>query len=227
MTIPVAVNRNFIARADALARVQKIVSFLKNNAQHFHGAFSHWMDGITGAVIPFAANDDGADIVETSFLVMGLLTARQYFNAADASETNLRNGINDLWNGVEWDWFRQNGKNVLYWNWSPNSGWSVNVPIQGWNGAGDLYAAASSNTMQFKSGLDSGFARNGAIKNNNSYGYTLPLGESYGGRCSSSIIHFLALSPWFERYLCGLSNTNRQSQKLIIVLQGKRAVLRL
>ena len=119
MTIPVAINRNFITRADGLARVQKIVSFLKNNAQHFHGAFSHWMNGTTGIVIPFASNDDGADIVETSYLVMGLLTARQYFNAADAAETNLRRDINDLWDEVEWDWFRQNGKNVLYWNWSP------------------------------------------------------------------------------------------------------------
>ena len=147
MTIPVAVNRNFITRADGLARMQKIVGFLKNNAQQFHGAFSHWINGTTGAVVPFAANDDGADIVETSYLIMGLLTARQYFNGTDAAETNLRNDINDLWNEVEWDWFRQNGKNVLYWNWSPNSGWAVNVPIQGWNECLITYVlAASSNT---------------------------------------------------------------------------------
>ena len=198
MAIPVAVNRNFITRADGLARVQKIVSFLKNNAQHFHGAFSHWMNGTTGAVVPFAANDDGADIVETSFLVMGLLTARQYFNAADAAETNLRNDINDLWNEVEWDWFRQNGKNVLYWNWSPNSGWAVNVPIQGWNESLVTYVlAASSNTHAIpKSVYDSGFARNGGIKNNNNYyGYTLPLGESYGGPLFFEHYSFLGIDP--------------------------------
>ena len=106
MTIPVAINRNFVTRADGLARVQKIVSFLKNNAQTFHGAFSHWMNGSTGAVVPFATNDDGADLVETSYLLMGLLTARQYFNAVDASETTLRSDINDIWNQVEWDWFQ-------------------------------------------------------------------------------------------------------------------------
>ena len=198
MTIPVAVNRNFITRADGLARVQKIVSFLKNNAQHFHGAFSHWMNGTTGTVIPFASNDDGADIVETSYLVMGLLTARQYFNAADAAETNLRNDINDLWDEVEWDWFRQNGKNVLYWNWSPNSGWAVNVPIQGWNESLITYVlAASSNTHAIpKAVYDSGFARNGAMKNNNSYyGYTLPLGESYGGPLFFEHYSFLGIDP--------------------------------
>ena len=198
MTIPVAVNRNFITRADGLVRVQKIVSFLKNNAQHFHGAFSHWMNGTTGAVIPFATNDDGADIVETSYLVMGLLTARQYFNATGAAETNLRNDINDLWNEVEWDWFRQNGNNVLYWNWSSNSGWAVNVPIQGWNESLVTYVlAASSNTHAIpKSVYDSGFARNGGIKNNNNYyGYTLPLGESYGGPLFFEHYSFLGIDP--------------------------------
>jgi hypothetical protein len=171
---------------------------LKNNAQHFHGAFSHWMNGTTGIVIPFASNDDGADIVETSYLVMGLLTARQYFNAADAAETNLRSDINDLWDEVEWDWFRQNGKNVLFWNWSPNSGWAVNVPIQGWNESLITYVlAASSNTHSIpKSVYDSGFAQNGAIKNNNSYyGYTLPLGESYGGPLFFEHYSFLGIDP--------------------------------
>jgi hypothetical protein len=171
---------------------------LKNNAQHFHGAFSHWMNGSTGAVVPFAANDDGADLVETSYLVMGLLTARQYFDAADISETNLRNDINDVWNQVEWDWFRQNGQNVLYWNWSPNSGWAVNVPIQGWNECLITYVlAASSNTHAIpKVAYDNGFARNGAMQNNSTYyGYTLPLGESYGGPLFFDHYSFLELIP--------------------------------
>src|SRR6185295_810253 len=101
MAIPVAINRNFITRTEGLARVQKITDFLKNTAPHFHGAFSHWMNGTTGAVVPFAANDNGADLVETSFMMMGLLTARQYFNGADPSETTLRSDINSLWNAVE------------------------------------------------------------------------------------------------------------------------------
>lgn len=198
MSIPVAINRNFISRSDGLARVQKIVSFLKNNAQHFHGAFSHWMNGSTGAVVPFSADDDGADLVETSFLVMGLLTARQYFDGTDASETNLRIGINDLWDQVEWDWFRQSGLNVLYWNWSPNSGWAVNVPIQGWNECLITYVlAASSNTHAIpKAVYDNGFARGGGMINNNSYyGYTLPLGEPYGGPLFFEHYSFLSIDP--------------------------------
>src|SRR5438105_4024955 len=83
----------FISRADGLARMQKIVSFLKNTAQTFHGAFPHWLNGTTGSVIPFSAKDDGADLVETSYLMQGLLTARQFFNGTDTSETGLRNNI--------------------------------------------------------------------------------------------------------------------------------------
>src|SRR6202000_943400 len=87
MAIVTGVNRNFISKANGLARMQKIVSFLKNTAQKFHGAFPHWMNGATGAVVPFGAQDDGADLVETAYLMEGLLTARQYFNGTGTDET--------------------------------------------------------------------------------------------------------------------------------------------
>jgi hypothetical protein len=198
MAIPVAINRNFITRAEGLARMQKIVGFLKSTPPRFHGAFSHWMNGTTGAVVPFSANDNGADLVETSYLVMGLLTARQYFNGADPAETTLRNDINILWNDVEWDWFRQNGKKVLYWNWSPNFGWAVNVPVQGWNECLITYVLAASSTTHGipKAVYDSGYARNGAMVNGNSYlGYTLPLGPSYGGPLFFEHYSFLGIKP--------------------------------
>ena len=198
MAIVTAVNRGFITRSQGLARIQTIVSFLKNIAPKFHGAFSHWMNGTTGAVIPFSTNDNGADLVETSYLMMGLLTARQFFNGADPAETTLRNDINVLWNGVEWDWFRQNGKKVLYWNWSPNFGFAVNVPIQGWNETLITYVlAASSPTHSIpKPVYDSGFARNGAMLNNtNYYGYQLPLGPSAGGPLFFEHYSFLGINP--------------------------------
>jgi hypothetical protein len=198
MAIVAAVNRGFITRAQGLTRLQTIVSFLKNTAPRFHGAFSHWMNGTSGAVVPFASNDDGADLVETSYMMMGLLTARQYFNGADAAETNLRNDINTLWQGIEWDWFRQNGKKVLYWNWSPNSNFAVNVPIQGWNECLITYVlAASSPTHSIpKPVYDSGYARNGAMMNNGTYhGYQLPLGPAYGGPLFFEHYSFLGINP--------------------------------
>jgi hypothetical protein len=145
MSMLVAANRSFISRTDALNRIQKIVSFYKNNCTAYHGAYAHWIDGSTGATVPFSTQDDGADLVETSYLMQGLLCARQYFNAASADEITLRDDINSLWNAVEWNWFRNN-QQVLYWHWSPNYNWEDNLQIVGWNEALITYVlAASSN----------------------------------------------------------------------------------
>jgi hypothetical protein len=198
MTIPIAISRNFITRAQGLQRMQTIVAFLKNTAQKFHGAFPHWLDGITGVVIPFSQKDDGADLAETSYLMAGLLTARQYFNGADAAETNLRNDINTIWNGVEWNWFRKNNENVLYWHWSPNYNWDMNLKIQGWNECLITYILAASSTTYAipQSVYREGFAGNGAMANgNNYYGYTLPLGSSNGGPLFWAHYSFLGINP--------------------------------
>lgn len=198
MAIVAAVNRQFISRSDGLARMQKIVGFLKNTAQKFHGVFPHWMNGTTGAVVPFSQQDDGADLVETAYLMQGLLIARQYFNATTTDETNLRNDINTLWNGVEWDWFRQNGQNTLYWHWSPDYNWSSNMQITGWDEALITYVLAASSTTHSipKSVYDNGWAQNGAIKNGNSYyGIQLPLGPAYGGPLFFAHYSFLGINP--------------------------------
>jgi len=198
MAIPVAINRSFITRAQGLARMQTIVSFLKNTAQKFHGAFPHWLNGTTGAVIPFGANDNGADLVETSYLMQGLICARQYFDDPGAAETALRNDINTLYNGVEWSWFRQGTQNVLYWHWSPNLGWVMNFPIRGWNECLITYVMAASSTTYGipKVVYDNGWAQNGAMANGNTYyGYQLPLGPAYGGPLFLSQYSFLGINP--------------------------------
>jgi hypothetical protein len=198
MAMVAAINRNFITRAQGLERMQKIVSFLKTKAQTFKGAFPHWLNGATGAVQPFSQKDNGADLVETSYLMMGLLTARQYFNGSDAAETTLRDDINLLWRAVEWNWFRRDNGNVLYWHWSPNYGWDMNMPIKGWNECLITYVlAASSPTYGIpKSVYDNGWASNGGIKNGATYyGQNLPLGPPYGGPLFFAHYSFLGINP--------------------------------
>ncbi len=195
LSILTGIHRGFITREEGLQRVQKIVSFLKT-APHFHGAFSHWMNGNTGAVIPFSAKDDGADLVETSLLMQGLITARQYFNQA-GSEQTLRDDINFLWNRVEWSFF-QNGQNKLYWHYSPNGGFIMNVPISGWNEALITYvlAASSKDYSITKEVYEQGWARNGAMKNNKKFsGVTLPLGPDAGGPLFLAHYSFLTIDP--------------------------------
>lgn len=198
MAIPVAISRSFITRTAGLQRMQTIVSFLKDKAQKFHGAFPHWLNGTTGAIVPFSTYDNGADLVETSYLMAGLLTARQYFNGADVAETTLRAGINSILNDVEWNWFRSNNQNVLYWHWSPNYGWQMNLKIQGWNeGLITYIMAATSTTYGISQAVyREGFARSGAMQNGGTYyGYQLPLGVSYGGPLFLAHYPFLGVNP--------------------------------
>lgn len=198
MCIPVAVNRNFITRAQGLTRMQTIVAFLKNTAVKVKGAFPHWLNGATGAIIPFSANDNGADLVETSYLMMGLLTVRQYFNGADPAETALRADINTLYNNVEWDWFRQGGQNVLYWHYSPDRAWVMNMPIRGWNECLITYVLAASSTTHGipASVYTSGWAgSSGFINGGSYYGYTLPLGPAQGGPLFFAHYSFMGINP--------------------------------
>ncbi|MEX6690386.1 glucoamylase family protein [Danxiaibacter flavus] len=196
MALVAMVDRGFKTRAEGLQRMKTIVSFLQT-ADNFHGAFPHWLDGNTGKVIPFSANDNGADLVETSFLMQGLLTARQYFNQAVPDEVALRQDIDSLWRRVEWSWF-QNGTNSLYWHWSPDKQWVMNMPVSGWNEALITYIlAASSPTHPIQKAVyDQGWAKNGNIRNGSSYyGIPLPLGDAFGGPLFFSHYSFLGLNP--------------------------------
>ncbi|WP_295668481.1 glucoamylase family protein [uncultured Mucilaginibacter sp.] len=197
MALVVGANRQFITRAQALARLQTIVAFLLK-AQTFHGAFPHWMNGATGAVVPFSTQDDGADLVETAYLMEGLLTARQYFNAGSPAETQLQADINTLYNNVDWNWFTNGGQNVLFWHWSPNYGWSSNMQINGWDEALITYVMAASSTTHpiTKAVYDNGWAGNGSMKNGNTYFNTvLPLGPAEGGPLFFAHYSFLGINP--------------------------------
>jgi hypothetical protein len=198
MSMVVAVNRGFITRAEGRDRILKIVDFLTNKAVRYHGAFAHWLSGTSGATIPFSPNDNGADLVETSYLVAGLLTARQYFNGSDGLETGLRDKINTIWNAVEWNWFRKSNENVLYWHWSPDKDWIMNFRIEGWNETMIAYALASSANSDSIPVIayHNGWARNGNMKNGGTYyGYALPLGTSYGGPLFWAQYSFLGINP--------------------------------
>jgi hypothetical protein len=197
MALLVGIQRNFISKTEALTRLTQIVTFLTDKAQRYHGAFPHWMNGVTGATVPFSAQDDGADLVETSYMLQGLLCARQFFNGSSPEEIALRTNINSIWQDVDWQWFRQNDQNVLYWHWSPDMNWAINMKISGWNETLIVYAlAASGNNPIPKIVYDNGWALNGSIKNGNSYfGVQLPLGPPLGGPLFFAHYSFLGINP--------------------------------
>ncbi|WKV13818.1 glucoamylase family protein [Marivirga harenae] len=197
MAIIVGIERGFITRQEGIDRLEKIVDFL-SQADRFHGVWPHWMNGNTGNTIPFSELDDGADLVETAFMIQGLLAVRQYLNGSNAQELAIINQITTLWEEVEWDWFTKGGEDVLYWHWSPENEWAMNLPIRGWNESLIIYVlAASSPTHPIeKSVYDAGWARNGGIVNGTStYGISMPVGEDRGGPLFFAHYSFLGLDP--------------------------------
>ncbi len=197
MAMIVGVERNFISRTEAVARLLTITDFLLTG-DRFHGAFPHWYFGSTGKVRPFFTEDNGGDIVETSFMIQGLLTARQYFNQDISEEALLRDKINQLWNEVEWEWYT-NGQEVLTWHWSPDYAWTINHQIRGYNEALITYVLASSSPTY---PIDTPVYHNGWSAGDQFYNgqqyygqWQLPLGPDYGGPLFFAHYSFLGLDP--------------------------------
>ncbi len=199
-----AAERGWITRLEASERVQLIADFYDTKARTFHGAYSHWLDGATGAAIPFDAPDDSSmDVVETSYLMQGLLAARQYFDGATPSETGVREAATRIWERMDWNAFRPASPgNALYWLWSPKYGFAHSFALSGWNEDMVAYvlAIASPTHPIPASCYAAGWARYGAIVNGRTfYGYRLAVGPDYGGPMFLNQYSFMTLDPRFKR----------------------------
>lgn len=199
MAIVAGIDRGYVTKEQGLMRMTKVVDFLEK-ADKFHGAFPHWWYGETGKVKPFGLKDNGGDLVETAFLIQGLLAVQQYYVNGSDEEKALAARIDKIWKDVEWDWYRNGDQNVLYWHWSPNYGWDMNFPVRGFNECLIMYilAAASPTHGIPKEVYTEGWAENGAIVSPHEVeGYKLdlryqgtPLGPMFWGHYS-----FLGLDP--------------------------------
>jgi hypothetical protein len=164
MTILVGIERGFVPRGEAIARLQTSLNFLEN-ADRFHGAWPHWMNGTNGDVVPFGQVDNGGDLVETSFLCEALICIREYFKNGTEEEQALAQKADELWKGVEWDWYTKGGENALYWHWSPEYEWQINFKLEGYNECLITYimAAASPTHPVSAEAYHQAWARNGNI----------------------------------------------------------------
>ncbi|MFC3880517.1 glucoamylase family protein [Algoriphagus namhaensis] len=197
-----AIERGWITRDQARNRFERMVSFLEK-ADRWHGIWPHWLDGKTGKVKPFSPKDDGADLVESAFLIQGLLTVREYFKDGSAEEKELANRIDLLWREMDWNFHTQGGQNVLYWHWSPNFDWEMNFALEGYNEALIVYilAAASPTHPIDPAAYHEGWARSGGIKATgvSPFGFPLQLkhngAEEYGGPLFWAHYSYLSLNP--------------------------------
>jgi hypothetical protein len=216
MALIVGVERGFITRAQGEERLSHIVAFLQK-APRYHGAWPHFLDGENGKNLPaFGMFDDGGDLVETAFLMQGLLAARQYFNGPADIEKELYSNITKMWTEVEWDWYRQSpNKDALYWHWSPQWSWYINHRLTGFNETmivyllamaspthpvpSELYysgwASQSQAAVLYREGW-SGFSEGDHYTNGNTYyGVKLDVGVGSGGPLFFTHYSFMGFDP--------------------------------
>lgn len=200
MAIVSGISQGYITKQQGVERLNKIADFL-GKADRFHGAWSHWIDGNTGKVKPFGTKDNGGDLVETSFLVAGMITVREYLKDGSETEKAVAHKYDALWKGVEWQWYTNN-KNVLYWHWSPNYDWQMNFPLEGYNECLITYVmAASSPTHTIDPKVyHEGWARSGGIVSSKTK-YNIPLilkhngAEEFGGPLFWAHYSYVGLDP--------------------------------
>jgi hypothetical protein len=200
MAIVSAMSRSYITKIQGVERLNKIADFLAS-ANRFHGAWSHWINGTNGNVIPFGTMDNGGDLVETSFLTVGMITVREYFKNGTTEEQAVAQKFDVLWKEVDWQWYTNN-QNILYWHWSPNYLWQMNFPLKGYNECLITYvmAAASPTHPIASAAYHQGWARSGGIVSSLTK-YNLPLilkhngAEEFGGPLFWAHYSYLGLDP--------------------------------
>ena len=217
MALLVGVDRHFIARAQGTQRLLQIVNFLQH-ADRFHGAWPHFLNGSTGQRMPvFGMYDNGADLVETSFMMEGLLSARQYFNENNPAENELRNKITGLWKAVEWDWFRRtpNG-DALLWHWSPEYSWYIDHRLSGWNEVMVTYLLAiASPTHAVPASLYyTGWAGDHYADKHKYLGIQLDIGQGSGGPLFFAHYSYMGFNPHVRDRFTDYFENNRAMARI-------------
>ncbi|MEO1016543.1 MAG: glucoamylase family protein [Pseudomonadota bacterium] len=195
MALIVGVARGWLDRAETAERLNALTQFLATSPT-YHGVFPHFMNGDTGTTIPFMQRDNGGDIVETSFLISGLLCARTFFDGP--GEAAMRDRIDRLWDDVDWRWHARGEKGALLWHWSPEHGWAMNHSIRGWNECLITYLlAAGSRTHAIDPATyHEGWTNCSFFQNGRTYhDVVLPLGLPSGGPLFFTHYSFMGLDP--------------------------------
>lgn len=194
----VGVERDWISREQAVERLLTLTTFLKDKTdrKRLHGAFPHWINGITGATMPFGQKDIGADLVETAFLLQGLLIAQAYFDAPNANESTIRAHITEMWHDVDWNWFTKGENNGLYWHWSPEYGFEMNMKVSGFNECMVTYVlAAASPTHPISPEAAKFWYSTHEYEPKSGNGYTLEAGIEYSGPLFITHYSYIGLDP--------------------------------
>ncbi|WP_040279544.1 glucoamylase family protein [Psychroserpens damuponensis] len=204
MAILVGIERGYISNTEGFDRLSQILDFFED-ADRFHGAWPHWIDGTNGNVIPFSSQDDGGDLVETALFAQGLICIKEYYKNGNDEEVALATQADELWKGVEWNWYTQN-QNSLFWHWSPDNDFAINLELKGYNETliAFILGAASPDYAITPEVYHEGWANNGNITTAISE-YNIPLILDHAGAGTGPLF-------WAHYSFLGLNPTNLSDQ---------------
>ncbi len=140
---PVAVERGYLTREEAAARVGTTLKFfaespqgLEPDATGHRGFFYHFLDLRTGR----RAHGCELSTMDTAILLAGALTAAEYFDLDRADEAEIRRLADSLFQAAEWDWALDGGLALRH-GWTPEGGF-LSYRWQGYSEAILLYVLA-------------------------------------------------------------------------------------
>ena len=140
---PVAVERGWMQRDEAIARALTVLRFLLNsdqsgtpNATGHRGFYFHFLNMDTGTRMWHSE----LSMVDTALLIAGALTCASYFTEITADEIEMRQIVDTLYRRIDWHWV-QDERGSIRQGWKPESGF-LHYLWQGYNEAIVLYVLA-------------------------------------------------------------------------------------
>ena len=195
MVILTGIERGWISREAGAKRILSLVRYL-NKADRIKGAWSHWMSA-EGEPVKFGKQIEAGDLVETSFMMMGLYAAQAYLTENNSVEKEIRKTVDSFRKTIQWSDFVHNGE--LYWLWERTNG-AYTLPLHGYNEALVTYILALGAPDKYAIGADiykNGWQQNGKIckPNRVHYGYPFVMGAQLSGPLFLSHYSFLGINP--------------------------------
>ncbi|HEX6385283.1 MAG TPA: hypothetical protein VF177_11485, partial [Anaerolineae bacterium] len=121
---PVAVERGFLSRQEAVDKTLRALRFFwqspqgpEPNATGYKGFYYHFLDMDTGR----RAINSELSTIDTTFLIVGAFTAAQYFDRDTAEEQEIRQLADNLYRRLDWEWVRA-GRPLVSHGWRPEEG---------------------------------------------------------------------------------------------------------
>ncbi|MEO7209754.1 MAG: glucoamylase family protein, partial [Chitinophagaceae bacterium] len=140
----IAVERKYISRDDAAARIYKALNFLYNapqsrekDATGYKGFFYHFLDMKTGKRVWKSE----LSTIDTAFFIAGALSAATYFSKNVDTENAIRDLADKLYKRVEWDWATNKQATITH-GWKPQRGFLKHRWEEAYSEAMILYTLA-------------------------------------------------------------------------------------